>query len=345
MSDIASDRTQRPATTQAAAPAQRLASIDAAKGIGILLVVVGHVVSQQVPQGHDWYRTLKDAIYLFHMPFFLALSGYVLGLSARAWTADRRAFILERLDRLIVPFFAFGLIIIAGKSLFSLFLHVDNTQGSLLAYLDGLFVHTSRSPATSVWYLYAAFIYAVIFRLVIAPRPAILPILLAASLILPFLDIPNLFYADRVLKFLPFFLIGLWAGRHRDIVEELVRRSGWLALIAFALSIVLALRSETTLAVFVTAVLSLPALYWLAQVLADRGDRLFITLGAYSMAIYLLNTITIGVTKGVGFLFLKWDGNAFYLYFVALTLAGIVLPIIAKLVLDRIAPPLARYMR
>ncbi len=345
MSDIASDRTQRPAATQAALPAQRLTSIDAAKGIGILLVVIGHVVSQQVPEGHGWYRTLKDAIYFFHMPFFLALSGYVLGLSARAWTADRRAFILERLDRLIVPFFAFGLIIIAGKSLFSLFLHVDNTQDSLLAYLDGLFVHTSRSPATSVWYLYAAFVYAVIFRLVIAPRPAILPFLLAGSLVLPFLDIPNLFYADRVLKFLPFFLIGLWAGQNRDMIEEQVRRSGRLALMAFALSIVLTLRTESTLSVLITALLSLPALYWLAQVLADRGDRLFVTLGAYSMAIYLLNTITIGVTKGVGFLFLKWDGNAFYLYFVVLTLAGIVLPIIAKLVLDRIAPPLARYMR
>ena len=345
MSDIASDRTPRPAATPAAKPAQRLASVDVAKGIGILLVVVGHVVSQQVPAGHEWYRTLKDAIYFFHMPFFLALSGYVLGLSARAWTADRRAFILERLDRLIVPFFTFGLLIIAGKSLFSLFLHVDNTQDSLLAYLDGLFIHTSRSPATSVWYLYAAFIYAVVFRLAIAPRPAILPALLVASLVLPFLDIPNLFYADRVLKFLPFFLIGLWAGRHRDMVEEQVRRSGWLAMIALGLSIVLTLRAESTLSVFITALLSLPALYWLAQILSERGDRLFMTLGAFSMAIYLLNTITIGLTKGVGFLFLKWDGNAFYLYFVVLTLAGIALPIAAKLVLDRIAPPLARYMR
>jgi fucose 4-O-acetylase-like acetyltransferase len=345
MSDIASDPAARPDAKAAALPAQRLVSVDAAKGIGILLVVLGHVVSQQVPDGHGWYRTLKDAIYFFHMPFFLALSGYVLGLSARAWTADRRAFIQERLDRLVVPFFAFGLIIIAGKSLFSLVLHVDNTQDSLAAYLDGLFIHTSRSPATSVWYLYAAFIYAVVFRLVIAPRPGILPALLAASLILPFLDIPNLFYADRVLKFLPFFLIGLWAGRHRDEVEGRVRRNGWIALVAFGVSIVLTLQYTTSLSIFVTALLSLPALYWLAQLLAERGDRVFVTLGAFSMAIYLLNTIAIGLTKGVGFLILKWDGNAFYLYFVGLTLAGTLLPIIAKLVLDRLAPPLARYMR
>jgi fucose 4-O-acetylase-like acetyltransferase len=345
MSDIASDSAVRPVAKAGAPPAQRLVSVDAAKGIGILLVVLGHVVSQQVPDGHDWYRTLKDAIYFFHMPFFLALSGYVLGLSARAWTADRRAFLLERLDRLIVPFFAFGLIIIAGKSLFSLVLHVDNTQDSLAAYLDGLFVHTSRSPATSVWYLYAAFIYAVLFRLLIAPRPGILPAMLIASLILPFLEIPNLFYADRVLKFLPFFLIGLWAGRHRDEVEAQVRRNGWMALVAFGVSIVLTLQYTTALSILVTALLSLPALYWLAQLLAERGDRVFVTLGAFSMAIYLLNTIAIGLTKGVGFLVLRWDGNAFYLYFVGLTLAGILLPIIAKLVLDRLAPPLARYMR
>jgi fucose 4-O-acetylase-like acetyltransferase len=330
---------------QDAPSAARLLDIDTAKGIGIVLVVLGHVVAQQVPAGHEWYRLLKDAIYAFHMPFFLYLSGYVLGYSAKAWTAEKRRFVLERLDRLILPFFAFGLIIIAGKMALSTVLHVDNTQEGLAAYLDGLFIHTSRSPATSVWYLYAAFIYAVFFRFVVAPFPRLLPLMILVAAILPHLEIPNLFYADRVLKFLVFFLVGVFAGHNRAIADALVRRYGVLALVIFAAALAAALQWTTSLTLFAAALLSLPAVHFLACWLVDRDDKVFAFFGAYTMAIYLFNTIAIGFTKGVGFLVRNWDGSAFYVYFVVLTAAGLLLPIAARLVMERIAPPLARYMR
>lgn len=51
------------------ATSKHLPWIDACKGIGILLVVLGHVT--------DSGGLLNRSIYLFHMPLFFFLSGYL----------------------------------------------------------------------------------------------------------------------------------------------------------------------------------------------------------------------------------------------------------------------------
>ncbi|QCI68145.1 acyltransferase family protein [Phreatobacter stygius] len=329
---------------QASAVRPRLLDIDTAKGIGIVLVVLGHVVSQQTPEGHGWYQQLKTVIYFFHMPFFMYLSGYVLGYTLSPGKDNALGFILKRCDRLLLPFFAFGLIIIAGKMVFSQFVFVDNTQDSLAAYLDGLFIHTARSPATSVWYLYAAFIYSAIFRLVVVPFPRLLPALILVSAAFTQFDVESLFYADRVLKHLVFFLIGVWVGQHREAMDDLLRRYGAALVVLFPAALALASWSTNPPTVLVAALASIPALHGLARWLAGQGDCVFLFFGHYTMAIYLFNTMCIGLVKGFGFLLVKWDGNAFYGYFIVLTAAGLGLPIVIRWIADRVLPPVARYL-
>jgi len=334
----------RPVAAASSAGKARLLDIDTAKGIGIVLVVLGHVVSQQVPAGHDWYQQLKTAIYLFHMPFFMYLSGYVLGYAGFRRKEGAGRFIFARIDRLLVPFFAFGLIIIAGKIVFSQVVHVDNTQDSLGAYLDGLFVHTSRSPATSVWYLYAAFVYTMLFRFVVVPFPRLLPALIVISLVLTQVQVESILYADRVLRHAAFFFIGVWVGQRREPVGDLLERFGWLIVAAFAGLLLASVRLADPLLGLAAALASIPALHFIAMRLAAAGDPVFLFFGRYTMAIYLFNTICIGLVKGFGFLLVKWDGNAFYGYFIVLTLAGLFLPVLIRLVIERLAPPLARYI-
>lgn len=329
----------------AAGSRARLLDIDTAKGIGIILVVVGHVVSQQVPAGHEWYQHLKTAIYLFHMPFFMYLSGYVLGYAGSDRTEGAVRFIARRADRLLLPFFAFGLIIIAGKMVFSQIVHVDNTQDGLLAYLDGLFVHTSRSPATSVWYLYAAFVYALVFRFVVVPFPRMLPALIVLGLVLTQIEVESLLYADRVLRHAAFFFIGVWLGQRRGLMAELLERRGWLAVALFAALLAAAQWLANPLIGLAVALAAIPALHFAATRLAAANDPVFLFFGRYTMAIYLFNTICIGLVKGFGFLVVKWDGNAFYVYVVVLTLAGLFLPVLIRLVIERLTPPLARYIK
>ena len=45
----------------------RIVSLDIAKAICIILVVVGHYIPDSSP---EWYKLIHDVIYTFHMPLF-----------------------------------------------------------------------------------------------------------------------------------------------------------------------------------------------------------------------------------------------------------------------------------
>lgn len=53
---------------------KRISSIDVAKGLGILIVVLGHILGES-----DFF--LEKLIFSFHMPLFFILSGFVLKIS------------------------------------------------------------------------------------------------------------------------------------------------------------------------------------------------------------------------------------------------------------------------
>jgi len=106
---------QRAPAATAARP--RRLDLERAKGIAILLVVLGHIVAREAPPGVEWYEPLRQAIYRFHMPFFLYLSGTVLVLSGAAATppAAWPGLLRRRAQRLLLPFFLLGLLILAAK--------------------------------------------------------------------------------------------------------------------------------------------------------------------------------------------------------------------------------------
>lgn len=74
---------------------RRLEWVDAFKGIGILLVIVGH--TSRIPEVTQW-------IYSFHMPLFFWLSGYLFHARPPRQFVRRKAFTL------LVPYLFFGVV-------------------------------------------------------------------------------------------------------------------------------------------------------------------------------------------------------------------------------------------
>ena len=71
---------------------QRDVRIDALRGIGILLMVLGHV--------HFLPAVIKKLIYAFHIPLFFYLSGYLFNLEKNL-VVSSRAFLQNKFFRLI----------------------------------------------------------------------------------------------------------------------------------------------------------------------------------------------------------------------------------------------------
>ncbi len=167
---------------------QRDAFFDNAKYLAIVLVAVGH--AWEPIKGDS--RTLEAAysvVYAFHMPAFIIISGYF----SRGF--DMRS---DRLRRLItgvaVPYIVFE----TAYPLFKRF--VDNDPQQEISLLD---------PWYLTWFLVALFVWRLttpIWKLVRHPLPLALGIAMLAS-VSP--EIGNDLDLQRVLQFLPYFVLGL----------------------------------------------------------------------------------------------------------------------------------------
>ena len=319
--------------------ARRL-DLDRAKGVAILLVVIGHIVAGAPPTGAEWWDLLRTAIYAFHMPFFLYLSGVVFALAGTQRTppAGLAALAAKRASRLLPPFFLFGLLILAGKLVAQQFVHVDNRPDGLLGGLRDLLFTTARSPATSVWYLWVLFICSIaappIWRRIGATG------LVLAGLLLLALDPPPIAYLDRLARHAVFFAIGIWAAEREALLLPRFTRFLGLWWIGFGAALWLAVAGwlPGDLALLACGLLSIPALHGLVRAGPVAGWRWPLVLGGASMVIYLFNTIAIGVAKALLLAAgIEWTAAGFWVHAPALTLAGVVLPMLGKrLVLSRI---------
>ena len=317
---------------------ERLTDIDRAKGLAILLVVLGHVVARRAPDGNEWYLTLKEVIYTFHMPFFMYLSGFVFYFNRFDETplSKLSSFITKRAERLLVPFIAFGVIIILGKHILDGFLHVDNISPDISRDIINIFWETDKSAALSIWYVFVLFEISLIIVLVSYITNNIY-IVIAVTLPLYYVAFPDIFYMERVFRYMPFFVIGGIVAKNRDVLLPMFDKYMMLFLFLFFACLVgfrFVSYNDTTF--LVSGILSIPALHALCRTDISKFGGFLYFLGLFSFSIYLLNTIVIGVTKGVMFKILPWDNENFLIYFPVLTIAGVLGPyLIKRLVFSR----------
>lgn len=121
--------------------------IDVAKGIAILLVLIGHSIQyasgkSYCSSGAFYSNWLFKFIYSFHMPLFMVISGYLFGFSVERKTTE--TIIVDRLRTLLLPIFAFALIVFCVK------------YDSELTVFDQIRRYLSFTRYT-LWFLWALF--------------------------------------------------------------------------------------------------------------------------------------------------------------------------------------------
>lgn len=86
--------------------------IDIAKGIGIFLVVLGHYVNPFFMP--DYFQHIVNFVYTFHMPLFMAMSGFLFGKSFGK-VNNYRSFVLKKSQRLLIPYFTISILLFGIK--------------------------------------------------------------------------------------------------------------------------------------------------------------------------------------------------------------------------------------
>lgn len=312
---------------------QRLEYLDRAKALAILLVVFGHL-ARQAPVGAEWYDAAKAVVYMFHMPLFMFLSGYVFWYSQSVDRAigDFRGFAASRTWRLLVPFVVMAVIIIAGKLFVAHFTGIDRAPESVNSALYNVFFETEKSPVVFIWYIFCLFVYSLATPLLFKLLHGKMKLLLLLSAFVYFIPAPSDFYMNRLVAYYLFFVLGMFVSSNKLCEEVLERYSIVLGVCAvFAIYIFMTVYDAPKLIERgVVGLLIIWPILRFSKTSKVISSKLLIAVGRYSFAIYLFNTIAIGISKLIVLRLSLWSGSLFPLAATILLFSGVALPILAK---------------
>ena len=316
----------------------RVQWVDVARGVGITLVVLGHVLRGLHDAGligdGPVFARVDAAIYLFHMPLFFALSGmfFERGMLRRGiWKS-----IPPRIESLLYPILVWSYVlalskIVAGSA-------ASTPVGSWWDVLMYPF-----PPKDIFWFLWAMFAIQTIASFAVALRPDRVGhgLLMAAScalcLIVPLETWPYL--VGVVVEFLPYFALGLllnFLGREPVNSAWLLAVSiGAFGLAEAALFVFPDVSGTVYLVLRILATVGvLGALSWIgSRQLSSNALGFVAYFGASSMAIYVMHTI---VTSFVRTMLLRLGVDALTVHIVVATAPGILIPCAALWVIDRL---------
>lgn len=309
--------------------------LDNAKMALIALMVLGHTWALLPPGGVAW--GLYDFLYLWHMPAFVFVSGYLS--RAFTWSPGR---MWQLVTTLAVPYVLFE----AALALFRI--HVGGEQ------LVDLFT----DPHFPLWYLPALIVWRLLTPL-FRPLWGGVVVAVAISLASGFIEgeFSKLLDFARILGLLPFFVLGLNATPERLEVLR-TRAARVLGVAVFAVVGVLAVNLDSWAEVEYlyykpysfydspeqTAVLTrllvigvgmACALAWLAVV--PRVGGWFGRMGAATMVVYLFHGFAVKGMQYAGFP--EWADSHPSLGLVAATVAGL------GIALGLAAPPVRRILQ
>lgn len=194
---------------------QRFFFIDALKAFAIVLVVMGHTVG--LWEAHGDVSFYLPILMVFHMPLFMALSGYVTNVET---------FRLKKRAKMLVPFFVFA------------FAWGVYKQKPLLGYLD-FFTHEAK---WGYWFLYVLFVFFVFLSLIRAARrnlyvgmAVVQVFLMALHFLFHSTDVGTTLSTDHMFQMWPFFCLGIILRRR---LFDVLCRHRRLASLVCALGIV-----------------------------------------------------------------------------------------------------------
>ena len=273
--------------------------VDYAKGIGIILVVYGHLLSSGYHAGlsipRHFFELSDSIVYTFHMPLFFLLAGLFVEGSLQkrgAWE-----YLKDKLLRIAYPYFVWSILQMSVEIFFS-----SQTQRG--AGISDILAIVYR-PWGQFWFIYALLLMHIAFTLISRAGKFSTPLLYLAGLILFFYPIQ----ASEAALFgfsthFLFFILGIQLRRWL-VDGDALSLPLWAILSLFAilfgsgyfvfenlLQPSRILSNSHPFYVLYFSTFGVAACVSLAKYLAAKNSIQFLkTLGVYSLQIYLVHML------------------------------------------------------
>ncbi|MBX2824977.1 MAG: acyltransferase family protein [Gammaproteobacteria bacterium] len=308
-----------------------------AKGIGILLVVIGHFNPDFAPA---WWHELVTLIYTFHMPLFMILSGYLYVVGRQQWSE----LVASKFKRLGFPFIFIALLFLLIKLLSQLVVTLEHpiSMNSLVTLL----VNPGKSYMPLLWFMHALFfmfaLYPILHRM-LRHHAIILLVFVLLALWGPS-PYPGI---NTIVHHFPFFVAGVWLRESGQV--QLVQNKGWMRIalvsgLAFVASYWLAPKLDSGYPAHYLWLFPLGLLGSISVIaISHRLDLIskvngsgsvvvnaLASAGLYSMSIYLFHTLFESAVRVAAFQVLGLPVSWFLIVgFVAITV-GMLMPLLLE---------------
>ncbi len=198
--------------------------LDVLKGIGIILVIYGHVYQNEI---------FVQFVYAFHMPLFFVAAGWLYK------EYDVIYYVRHKFYTVLIPYYSFGMITIIYWQIIERRFRSSEMSfgGAILGLIRGQFDYLDFN--VHLWFLPCFFLTVVIYnylRKILGKRVTFVIVLLM-SLTYIFVTLPPMFYCfDWVFKYIGFYAIGnVLAECNKD---KVIREWWWLIIAGVLLVIV-----------------------------------------------------------------------------------------------------------
>lgn len=308
-------------------------SLDIARGVGIILVVIGHVMSP-VMAGNTVMETAYQILYVFHMPLFFLLAGLVAPkLIGGGYTSSRSELIKHRATRLMIPYFTWAVIYEPMKMLMKEQVRFQYDY-SLWTLLIG------NNPDGQLWFLYVLFILSVVSILFVNEKNlkwwciAAVCTSAAAPIIPSTIGLPGITLSFSMYQ-VGFFFLGMLLIPQRDCFFK----NGKIALLCAAIWIVLSVMHLCNISIWWLKALAASCacyciLYLSSAMSTTKVAKGLSYLGKNSMDIYIIHAPILVVGRTV----LRRFGEAVpWAYVAVMSAAAVALSlVISRCIIQRV---------
>lgn len=271
----------------------RIRYIDLAKGLTMLLVLVGHI---------DTIEPVKHLIYSFHMPLFFLLSGYFMKLEGDIQVEIKKSF-----RSLIVPYIVVALFIRIYQVILNAYINapVVDLQDILSVPLVMWRIGDTVVSAGAIWFLVALFGGKIYLLWALKQRYPYAIVAFGAFVSLMITSVTHIVVPcciQHMLTCAPFLLIGSYLRKYK-IFDKKIDTITLLALaipiLCYATSIKMGMRmnSMSYFAYATATIISIVFIYILKELdetnlgVFRKINDIFIWCGRYSLVILCVHSV------------------------------------------------------
>lgn len=207
--------------------------LDAMKGIGILLVLIGHI-------SHN--KGLNTWIYSFHMPLFFFISGIIYCISNKV---DSKNYFTKKFKSLMIPYFTFSFMTFVYWFLIER--HIRDTTVSAIHQFYQIFISQGgdRNHEYNVvlWFLPCLFVMEILFDYLnknLRNKKHVVLALIVCSFLGYILTQYNAvrlpFSIDTMLVAIPFYGLGFFMTNHLESINSFFHKYRFISMPIFVIS-------------------------------------------------------------------------------------------------------------